>query len=1017
MFDFLKKVFDSNEREVNKLRGIVEEINALEPEMESLTDEQLRAKTDEFKQRLRQGETLDDLLVEAYAVVREAAKRNIGERPFDVQLMGAIVLHQGRIAEMVTGEGKTLAATMPLYLNALLEKGVHLVTVNDFLARRDAKWMGPIYLALGLTVGALQHERAYELIKTEKGYELQDISRRQAYQCDITYGTNNEFGFDYLRDNMAISEEELVQRGHYYTIVDEVDSILIDEARTPLIISGVVDRAADDHKYDEVKPLVLRLVNGQRIFINRILKEADELLKNKDTYYEGGIKLLQSKIGAPKNKRLKKFLEDPEYVKLTERVELDFLRDKRMPELEEELLYAIDERSNIIKTTDKGRDSMSPQDRNYFVIPDIDDELYNIDNDKSLSEEEKEQHREAVIREYEEKNDRIHSISQLLKAYSLFEKDVDYVVNDNKVIIVDEFTGRLMPGRRYSDGLHQALEAKEGVRIEKETQTLATITLQNYFRLYDKLAGMTGTAKTEEGEFEELYKMDVVVIPTNKPLIRKNYPDVIYKTEKEKFKAIVREIKELHAVGRPVLIGTISIEKSELLSRLLGKGIPHEVLNAKYHEKEAEITAKAGQKGVVTIATNMAGRGTNITLGPGVVDPSCLNPLTNETKCCIGCQDDCKSCFKSRRDECEANVPCGLHVIGTERHEARRIDNQLRGRTGRQGDPGSSRFYLSLEDDLMRLFGSDRLSSVMGKLGVEEDVPIEHPLITKSIEMAQKRVEARNFDIRKQLLEYDDVMEKQRDVIYEQRRQVLEGEDLRDEIREMIEDLIEEAVDICTENSNYPEEWDFDKLARRISHLFPISFKVKDEDKPKMKRETLKEQFIAETKRMYELKEEALGSEEMRELERRVMLMVVDNEWKDHLHAMDELKAGVGLRAYAQRDPLIEYKKSGYEMFQELISRIREEVVRFIYRVQIVKQPALSRFATRDIKESRTGESVSKAKRNGRRERALVTSSAANTEGERQKPRTYRREGAKVGRNDPCPCGSGKKYKHCCGRK
>ena len=751
MLGILKKILgDSNEREIKKLQKTVDKINALESTMERLSDSELRNKTEEFKGRLAKGETLDDILPEAFAVVREAAKRTLNMRPFDVQLMGGIVLHQGRIAEMKTGEGKTLVATMPVYLNALTGKGVHVVTVNDYLAKRDSEWMGQIYKFLGLEVGLIVHGLDYQ-------------ERKKAYNADITYGTNNEFGFDYLRDNMVLHKEHMVQRPLNYAIVDEVDSILIDEARTPLIISGQLEESTDIYyKFARIVP---------RVVLN----------------------------------------ED----------------------------YTIDEKAHSVIPTEKGIKKC--------------EQFLGVDN------------------LYDEENiELLHHLQQALKAHALMKRDRDYVVKDGQVIIVDEFTGRLMFGRRYSDGLHQAIEAKEGVKVENESKTLATITFQNYFRMYKKLAGMTGTAATEEEEFRSIYGLDVVVIPTNKPMIRVDYPDVIYKTEKAKLNAVVEEIEDCYRRGQPVLVGTVSIEKSELLSSMLKrKGIPHQVLNAKYHEKEAEIVARAGQKGAVTIATNMAGRGTDIVLGEGVPE--------------LG----------------------GLHIIGTERHESRRIDNQLRGRAGRQGDPGSSRFYISLEDDLMRLFGGDNIKGIMDKLGMEEDQPIEHPIITKSIENAQKKVEAHNFNIRKHVLEYDDVMNTQREVIYSQRRQVLENENTKDSIIDMITQVIDRLLDIYVSKDIHPEEWDLKGLSEYLMDIFQIryDFEGKEQD---LSRDDLRQELISKALAAYDKKEEELGSDTMRELERYVLLKTVDQKWMDHIDAMDQLREGIGLRAYGQRDPVMD---------------------------------------------------------------------------------------------------------------
>lgn len=832
MLKFLRNLLDDNAKEIKRLSKKVEQINRLEPEISQLSDEALRNKTQEFRERLSRGETLDDLLPEAFAVVREASRRVLDMRHFDVQLMGGIVLHQGRIAEMKTGEGKTLVATLPAYLNALTGKGVHIVTVNDYLARRDSEWMGQIYRFLGLEVGLIVHGLSFE-------------ERKQAYAADITYGTNNEFGFDYLRDNMALTPEQMVQRELHYAIVDEVDSILIDEARTPLIISGQADKPTQ-------------------------------------TYYTVA---------------------------------------KIIPRLKPEEDYTVDEKARVVTLTEQGIARVEQMLGVENLYDDVNTELS-------------------------------HHVNNALKAHVLMKRDRDYVVKDGEVIIVDEFTGRLMYGRRYSEGLHQAIEAKEGVKIERESQTLATITFQNYFRMYEKLAGMTGTAATEEQEFIKIYGMDVVEIPTNKPMIRIDHPDVIYRTEAGKFAAVIKEIEECYRIGRPVLVGTVSIEKSEMLSEALKKkGIPHQVLNAKYHEQEAEIVARAGQKGQVTIATNMAGRGTDIVLGEGVVE--------------LG----------------------GLHIIGTERHESRRIDNQLRGRAGRQGDPGSSRFYISLEDDLMRLFGSDNIAGMMDKLGMDDDTPIDHPLISKSIESAQKKVEARNFEIRKHVLQYDDVMNQQREVIYAQRRKVLEGENLKESVLDMVDTVIDRTIDRFAAESEFPEEWDLASLLQYAEQTFLPGHTLTPEDLAKMEKEEIREMFHAKARELYEAREEEIGAEHMRQLERMIILRVVDTKWMDHIDAMDQLRQGIGLRAYGQRDPLVEYRYEGYEMFNAMVEDIQEDVTRLIFRVRVV--------------EERTGP------------KNLVENKYAEEEGPKQPVRKKQT----AGRNDPCPCGSGKKYKKCCGRK
>ena len=834
----LRRLFDANTREIKRLQGQVEMINGLEPEIQALSDGELQAKTGEFKERLARGASLEDILPEAFAVVREAARRTVGMRHFDVQLMGGIVLHEGRIAEMKTGEGKTLAATLPVYLNALTGKGVHVVTVNDYLARRDAEWMGGIYRFLGLSVGVIVH-----------GLDFDD--RRQAYNADVTYGTNNEFGFDYLRDNMVLYAEQMVQRPLHYAIVDEVDSILIDEARTPLIISGPSE-------------------------------EAPEL------YYQ--------------------------FARL-------------VPRLQREVHYTVDEKAKAVTLTEAGVARI--------------EEMLNIDN------------------LFDDRHFQLnHYVNQALKAATLFKRDRDYIVKDGEVIIVDEFTGRLMYGRRYSDGLHQAIEAKENVKIERESQTLASITFQNYFRMYEKLAGMTGTAETEEEEFQKIYGMDVVVIPTHKPMIRIDHPDAVYRTEKAKFDAVVEEVCQLHAQGRPVLVGTISIEKSEMLSRMLQqRGIPHSVLNAKYHDQEAEIIKEAGQRGVVTIATNMAGRGTDIVLGEGV------------------------------------NELGGLHIIGTERHESRRIDNQLRGRAGRQGDRGSSRFYVSLEDDLMRLFGSERVSAIMERLGWEANEAIEHPQISRAIENAQKRLEAHHFDIRKQVLEYDNVMNQQRETIYGQRRTVLERGDLRENILDMLQRQVDSALDFYADEKLPQSDWDLTSLSQRIAELTNQGVRLGAQDLSGKTREEIRELLLSQVTAAYEERERAIGEEQMRELERLILLRVMDSKWMEHLRAMDDLREGIVLRAYGQRDPLMEYKFEAYEMFQAMLQEMQEDVIQLLFRVRLVSEE--------------------QQRQQDRLAQAVTNRNGDGDGGNKQVP--VPRE-PKVGRNDPCPCGSGKKYKRCCGR-
>ena len=853
---FLKKIVGTkNDRELKRLDRYVREINALEPDIQKLSDDELKNKTQEFKNRLNQGESLEDILPETFAVVREVGKRTLNMRHFDVQLIGGVVLHEGKIAEMKTGEGKTLVATLPIYLNALTGKGVHLITVNDYLARRDSEWMGAIYKFLGMSVGVIQHD-------------MNDKERQEAYQSDITYGTNNEFGFDYLRDNMKFDSAEFVQKHLNYAIVDEVDSILVDEARTPLIISGPSEESTD--KYYKINQIIPPLKKGSD--------------------------------------------------------------------------FDIEEKTRSVSLTEGGVAKA--------------EKLLNLNN------------------LYDPKNIEIlHHVNQGLKAHAIFKRDVDYVVKEGEVLIVDEFTGRMMPGRRYSDGLHQALEAKENVKIESENQTLATITFQNYFRMYEKLAGMTGTADTEAAEFHSIYKLEVIVVPTDKKMIRDDCSDVIYRTTKEKFNAIVDEIVELNKKGQPMLVGTISIENSEKISHMLKRrGVKHHVLNAKHHEKEAEIVAAAGKKSSVTIATNMAGRGTDIVLEDGVPD--------------LG----------------------GLHILGSERHESRRIDNQLRGRSGRQGDHGSSRFYISMEDDLMRIFGSDRISGIMQKLGMEEGVPIEHKLISRAIENAQKKVEGHNFDIRKHLLEYDDVMNKQREVIYEQRREVLEGKNLKERIFEMIEDLFEDSYNTFIDPEAYPEDWDVEGLKEWTSSLFSVNMSLNGKNLLKINNqqeveiaeltcEDLKERLLKTIKETYELREKQMGDEKIRWLEKRIMLYVIDTIWKDHLLSMDHLKEGIGLRGYAQKNPLNEYKREGYEMFVGMIERIKQGIMEYLFRVQVATEEEQEiGFMPQQQQKMLENHGGPPESRGGG---GVQTTVKRNTE--------------KVGRNQPCPCGSGKKYKKCCG--
>ncbi len=986
---FLKKLFGSkNEREIKRLNPLVQAINAQEPALQKLSDDQLRAKTGEFKERLGKGESLDDLLIEAFAVVREASWRALKQRHFDVQLIGGIVLHQGKIAEMKTGEGKTLAATLPVYLNALPGKGVHVVTVNDYLAKRDAAWMGTIYKFLGLSVGVIVHD-------------LNDAERQQSYGSDITYGTNNEFGFDYLRDNMKYRLEDMVQRELSYAIVDEVDSILIDEARTPLIISGPVEHEEEGF-YEELKPLVIRLRQNQSRLAQSILDEALKLLESEPENEEAIEKLLLVKRGDPKNPRfLELIAEKPGLKTRVDRMESYLSSQKGLSQFDGQLFCAIDEKSNAVELSEKGLGLLSGSRTDAFIVPALEEGYQEIDTNDALSLEEKIEARRELELRYRQSSDRIHTVHQLVKAYWLFQKDVNYVIKDGQVVIVDEFTGRMMPGRRWSDGLHQAIEAKEGVKIAEEYQTLATITFQNYFRMYKKLAGMTGTADTEAAEFQKIYKLEVLVIPTNKPMIREDASDMIYRTQREKYNAVVEEIKGCFQRGQPVLVGTISIENSEKLAQMLKREkVAHQVLNAKYHEMEASIIAQAGRFRTVTISTNMAGRGTDIMLG-GNPDMLARQEAQKRQIEREANPEAYQKIFEEMRSltatEYQQVIAAGgLHVLGTERHESRRIDNQLRGRSGRQGDPGTSRFYLSLEDDLLRVFGSQRISGVMSRLGMEEGQPIEHPLINRAIENAQKRVEAHNFDIRKHLLEYDDVLNKQREVIYNQRKRVLAGENLPQEIQEIISELAESVVDPIADEKTYPEEWDYRRLNESLMRLFSFGLNFKTGETEGMARENLIEKIEVQAREAYTRKESEFGAEALRYLEKVIYLQAIDTLWKEHLLAMDHLKEGIGLRGYGQRNPLQEYQKEGYQMFMELIQRIKEETVEKLYRVQMARPTEVDRFEAQ-------------------KEKPLVMSRGGEAESEKQQ-QPIKRETRKVGRNEPCPCGSGKKYKKCHGK-
>ncbi len=1011
MVKVLKKIFPShNERVVNKLYPKVDEIDRKCEEFKKLNIQDLPKKTEEFKQRIKEGETLDDLMVETFAIVKRTCELLLGKSwmvtdlewewqmvPYDVQLLGAIVLHQGNITEMKTGEGKTLVATMPLYLNALTDKGVHLITVNDYLARRDREWMGPIYENLGLTVGVIQAG-------------MSPLERKKEYNCDVTYGTNNEFGFDYLRDNMAVIPEHRVQRGHNYAIVDEVDSVLIDEARTPLIISGPVQHSVT-RQYDDLKPAVESIVHNQTLLVNKAIADSKRLLEeNKEE--EAGEKLLLAQRGTPKNKQLIKLMHDPFIEQLIQRTESRYIKEKVMYEIDEQLYFSIDEREHSTNISEKGQDLITKREReNFFLLPDLSIALQEVENDNSLSSREVIVEKEAIEREYAEKSEKIHAANQLIKAYALFEKDVEYIVKQGRIVIVDEFTGRLMPGRRYSDGLHQALEAKEGVEVERETQTLAQITLQNYFKMYDKLAGMTGTAATEAAEFIEIYNLDVVQIPTNKPIRRMNYDDLIYRTKREKYNAIVKRIRELHKRGLPVLVGTVSVDVSELISRMLKReGIPHQVLNAKYHEKESKIISHTGEKGQLTIATNMAGRGTDIKLAREIV---------NCEECCLIMEDGQKLCKDVDIDRCKEDVPCGLHVIGTERHEARRIDNQLRGRSGRQGDPGASRFYVSLEDDLMRIFATERIAHAMDRMGIEEGKPVKHPLISKAIENAQHRVERMNFDIRKRLLEFDDVMNKQREVIYSIRNDILDGKDLKDRVMEWIEDILYDMVDSYL-IGRYSEEWDWEGLKADLIEFFLVDFELNLEDKKQINKMKFSEDLETLVRTRYSEKEKLIGEEKLREFERLIILRVIDNEWRNHLYELDALKEGINLRSFAQKDPLVEYKRESFTMFEDLLFNLAKSAVRLLFRFrpQAVEVPEEVRGV--EVKEEFKGVPSEEQKiiKEPREEIPTIGNAELDTKF-RRVIEEMRKEGKgirAIGRNEKCPCGSGKKFKKCHGK-
>ena len=1089
------KIFGTRfDRELKRIQPIVDAIKQHETRLKDLTDSELQAQTVKFREiiaqrtgalqanveRLKKDKhdcpdpeqradlgtqlaradesfvkelqrTLDDLLPEAFATVREASRRLLGTEvvvtghtmkwdmvPYDVQLIGGIVLHQGKIAEMATGEGKTLVATLPLYLNALAYRGTHLVTVNNYLARRDSQWMGHVFKWLGLTVGCIDDTQP------------STPERRAAYQCDITYGTNNEFGFDYLRDNMVFNLEQRVQRGHIYAIIDEVDSILVDEARTPLIISGPVG-AESDEKYAQFNAQVVQLVRKQTAIANDLIAKAEPLLDSSDTNYEGAKLLYKAQLGMPKNKKLLKLLNEQGVKQLVQRVELDRLADRKLPardqkmrDVEDDLFFVMDERGRSVHLTDKGVETMSPQDPTLFVVPDISHAVHELEHDDQLSAAEKLERRRVVEGEYATKSETLHIIHKLLQAHALYEKDVEYVVQDGQVFIVDEFTGRLMPGRRWSDGLHQAVEAKEGVTVREETQTLATITIQNYFRMYEKLAGMTGTAETEETEFHQIYKLEVSVIPTNRPVRRVDKHDLVYKTRKEKYDAIMEEVERQHKRGLPILVGTTNVEVSETLARLLKRrGLKHEVLNAKYHEREAEIVAQAGQPAAITIATNMAGRGTDIKLGPGVKKCQICGIKSREAPFGQIVEKPDFTDAQLNEHKCNEDPPCGLVIIGTERHEARRIDRQLRGRSGRQGDPGQSIFYLSLEDDLMRLFGSDRIARIMDRTGAEEGEVITHPWVTAAIGQAQKRVELQNFQQRKRLLQFDDVMNQQREVIYSQRLYALEGgEELKAEAQRMIDSAVERLADGLIAEYDDPGQWDRELFETEFLQKFLISIpgvtdaaKIKTRDELVRAAQQAGREAFQEKLRYLKDIESRIGAAKLGEQAlSHVTLSVIDEKWKDHLYDLDQLREGIYYRAWGQKDPLVEYKQEAFEMFVGLMHDLQGTFAERWFKLQIQVDPApppppgMQRSPSRGVTGPAGGLPGA-----SRRQTPMVASKAAAdglvTTGEPPPPSVQRGGSARgvaepafatnpyvgVGRNDPCPCGSGKKFKKCHG--
>ena len=966
----------SDDELINRFQSIRDELEDISQnsqktfKSEGLEEEDLEDATQKVEQ-----EFLDSKMVEVFAIVKDASRRICGTEftvmhqkmkwemvPFDVQLMGGVVLHQGKIAEMKTGEGKTLVSTMPIVLNAIKGRGVHVITVNDYLAERDSQWMGLLYDYLGLTVGCILNQMNSE-------------ERKEMYNRDITYGTNSQFGFDYLRDNMSIRPEDQVQRGHAYAIVDEVDSVLVDEARTPLIISGNVD-APSNQQYNERRNSIENIIRRQNIMVNKLVAEAEELLETDNN--KAAVNLLIASRGAPKNKRLMKIFQQQGTQQLVHKMESEYIRDKKMHELDEQLYFSIDERAHIIDLSEIGRQFLSPEHPENFVIPDLGELFHEIENTDGLSQHQILEKKEESQTLHMERSDRIHAINQLLRAYSLYEKDVEYIVQDGKVLIVDEHTGRVLHGRRFSDGLHQALEAKEKVIIEKETQTMATITIQNYFRMYSKLAGMTGTAVTEAQELMEIYKLDVVEIPTNQEIIRKDNDDLVYRTKREKYNAVIEKVQELSQKGQPILVGTTSVEESETLARMLKRAkVPHNVLNAKQHQKEAEVITRAGQTSAVTISTNMAGRGTDIKLGDGVKEMG------------------------------------GLFILGTGRHESRRIDLQLRGRSGRQGDPGESIFFLSLEDDLMRLFGSDRIAKVMDRMGVEEGEVISHSMVTSSIERAQKKVESRNFGIRKHLLEYDDVMNQQREIVYDRRNYALLGANISREVDEIIADYLDNFIEIYCSISNNPKDWEWDELSQEVLNIFSLD--ITSENDRISSIDELRDMVVQGANAILSYKKETVDENVFDQFQKWVVFRTIDENWREHLAAMDQLREGIGLRAYGQKNPLIEYKQEGFGMFAEMMVDTNRETLKRIFRSNIQqanKRPVAPRPIPGNLKlqHDETAGMGFTAPPQGARQGAQPQAAANN-----QQQRQPISVGEKTGRNDPCPCGSGKKYKKCCG--